>query len=100
VVSDLQCPVRVYVAASPRLGGQSGGRPPGERLADVLTWTASDLADVPSAFGDLADRYRGEAVLVVVEDERGLAAVEEWSGVRARDGRLVIEGDADGWRIG
>jgi hypothetical protein len=95
VVSDLQCPVRVYVARQ----DAAHDPPAGIRLADVLRWTAADLADVRGAFDGLADRYRGETVLVVL-DADGLRRVAEWSGTRAGGGRLVLECDADGWREG
>ena len=91
-MSDLQCPVLVYVGRH----GQAE-RPAGVSLASVYTWSARDLDDVRSALDELADRHRGEAVLLLL-DEPGLEAVERWAGAGRAGGPLVLEGDTDGWR--
>ena len=97
-MSDLQCPARVYVATP----DEADPQPSGVRIASVYTWSAGEVADVRAALDDLADRHRGESVLVLV-DEAQRAEIGRWAGSAGgqdrADGPLVLEGDADGWRI-
>ena len=91
-MTDLQCPARVLVA-------RHGARTPD--VAAVYTWSAADVGDVRASLDAIADRHRGESVLVLVsEPER--AAVLAWAGSlgnAADDDALVLEGDASGWRV-
>ena len=97
-MSDLQCPALVYVVT----GGDANQRPAGVRIASVYTWSADEVSDVRAALDDLADRHRGESVLVLVDEAQG-ALVRSWArsagAPDGADGPLVLEGDADGWRV-
>jgi hypothetical protein len=72
------------------------------RIASVYTWSERNVTDVRAELDDLADRHRGESVVVVVDDAQH-AAISDWAagpgGRDDADGPLVLEGDADGWRI-
>ena len=98
-MNDLQCPVRVYVVTR----GEAHQQPSGVRIASVYTWSAGEVSDVRAALDDLADRHRGESVLVLV-DVAHHAAISTWArsvgGPDGADGPLVLEGDVDGWRLG
>ena len=98
-MSDLQCPARVYVATA----GETQQRPSGVQIASVYTWPAGEVPDVRVALDELADRHRGESVLVLV-DEAQRAAISRWArsvgGQDGAEGPLVLEGDLDGWRLG
>lgn len=125
-MSDLQCAVRVFLVPGnvpdPVPGGLAA-----ERVVVVLApptgplrgWAAGvgdalscrvehrdDLQDVDgtvAALHELADLYRGEAVLVVLEPaavpellQRLGAAPSQGAGDTARS-IMLVEGDADGW---
>ena len=72
-MSDLQCPARILLARERSVGALSG-----ERL--VATY------DAPVDLDELADRHRGETVLVVGEHGYG-------------PGDVLLEMDADGRRV-
>ena len=72
-MSDLQCPARILLARE---------RPPDGLAVERLAATY----DAPVDLEDLADRHRGEAVLVVGEHPYG-------------PDRVVVEIDADGRRV-
>jgi hypothetical protein len=74
-VSDLQCPARILLVRTPADSRLLAG----ERVA--ATYQA------PVDLAELADRHRGEAVLVVGEHELGPAPV------------VLVELDADGRRV-
>jgi hypothetical protein len=77
-VSDLQCPARILLVREvPR--GALADRLGGERVAATY--------DAPADLGELADRHRGETVLVVGEHDLGTAPV------------VLVEVDADGRRV-
>ncbi len=81
-MSDLQCAAR-FVLVRARLA-------PGEELRLPRPLAAERLAatyDAPVDLDELADRHRGEAVLVVGEHEFGPAPV------------VLVEVDADGRRV-
>jgi hypothetical protein len=81
-VSDLQCAARfVLVRARPEPGSQL--RLPGPLATERLAATY----DAPVDLDELADRHRGEAVLVIGEHEFGSAPV------------VLVEMDADGRRV-
>jgi hypothetical protein len=81
-VSDLQCAARfVLVRARPQPGSEL--QLPGPLAAERLAATY----DAPVDLDELADRHRGEAVLVVGEHEFGPAPV------------VLVEVDADGRRV-
>ena len=81
-MSDLQCAARfVLVRARPAPGSEL--RLPGPLAAERLAATY----DAPVDLDELADRHRGEAVLVVGEHEFGPAPV------------VLVEVDADGRRV-
>ena len=63
-MSDLQCPARVYVATP----GEAQQRPSDVRIASVYTWPAGEVPDVRAALDEIADRHRGESVLVLVDE--------------------------------
>lgn len=73
-MSDLQCAARLLLVREHPEGGV-----PGERVA--ATYAA------PVDLDDLADRHRGETVLVVGEHDFGPAAA------------VLVEIDADGRRV-
>jgi hypothetical protein len=77
-VSDLQCAARIVLVRE-RPTGALPGPLAEERLAATY--------DAPVDLDDLADRHRGEAVLVVGEHGFGPARV------------VLVEVDADGRRI-
>ena len=96
-MSDLQCPARVYVA----MPGDVEPYPSGVRIASVYTWSAGEVSDVRTALDDLADRHRGESVLVLVDDSQR-AQILGWArsaGGPGAEGALVLEGDSTGWRV-
>jgi hypothetical protein len=77
-MSDLQCAARILLVRD-RPAGALPGPLAEERLAATY--------DAPVDLDDLADRHRGEAVLVVGEHGFGPAPV------------VLVEVDADGRRI-
>jgi hypothetical protein len=120
-MGDLQCPARVFVAApNGRLAApELTDRLRAERVSAVYAAPGTDaervgpavakalgagwspqprLAESPAeVFGDIADRHRGEAVLVLA-DPGVLAAVT--GSARAATGPLTaLEADGDGWRM-
>ncbi|HEX6149631.1 hypothetical protein [Nocardioides sp.] len=81
-MSDLQCAARFVLVRALPPGGAEGRLPgplAGERLAATY--------DAPVDLDELADRHRGEAVLVVGEHDFGPARV------------VLVEVDADGRRV-
>ena len=77
-VSDLQCAARLLLVREAPAGALAE-RLSHERLAATY--------DAPVDLADLADRHRGETVLVVGEHPHGPAAV------------VLVEIDADGRRV-
>jgi broad specificity phosphatase PhoE len=102
-VSDLQCPARIFLAREdrPRDAIPLTERLRGERIAHVYTRSVA-LA----VLEEIADRHRGEAVLVVGRgaDIAGtlaaLACPPSPSGYVANGEYVLLEHDADGWRLG
>ncbi len=102
-MGDLQCPARIYVAG-PWAAGGAGDRLRHERIAGVYQ-VAEPVEQARALLEDLADRHRGEAVLVVGDTAlvsgalRGLVA--GWSAQGWSDANAVVamEADADGWRL-
>ena len=74
-MSDLQCPARVYVVT----GGEAHQRPSGVQIASVYTWSAGEVSDVRAALDELADRHRGESVLVLVDEAQ--ACGDQYAGL-------------------
>lgn len=102
-MGDLQCPARIYVAAA-LAARDNGERLRHERIAAVYEMVRPVDA-VRDTLEEIADRHRGEAVLVVGETDlvsgalRGLVAgwpARAWSDA---DEVLALEADADGWRV-
>ena len=72
-MSDLQCPARILLVRERPAVGPGGVR-------------AAAEYDAPVDLAELADRHRGETVLVVGEHPHG-------------PGDVLVEIDADGWRV-
>ena len=81
-MSDLQCAAR-FVLVRARPGSDAELQLPGPVAAERLAATYEGPVDLD----ELADRHRGEAVLVVGEHEYGPAPV------------VLVEVDADGRRV-
>ena len=81
-MSDLQCAARILLVRE-RPAGSPSVRLPGALAEERLAATY----DAPVDLDELADRHRGEAVLVVGEHGFGPAAV------------VLVEVDADGRRV-
>jgi hypothetical protein len=102
-VSDLQCPARIFLARADqaRDGIPLTERLRGERIAQVYSGSAA-LAELE----DIADRHRGEAVLVVgdvgsiAETLARLAFPPAASRYLENGAYVPLEHDADGWRLG
>lgn len=77
-MSDLQCPARILLVRERPSGAL------GERLA---TERPAATYDAPVDLDELADRHRGETVLVVGPHDRGPGPV------------VLVEIDADGQRV-
>jgi broad specificity phosphatase PhoE len=98
-VSDLQCPARIFLAREDQ--ARDGISLRGERIAQVYGGSAA-LA----ALEDIADQHRGEAVLVVGDAGAIAATLARLAFPPAAPGRLengayvLLEHDADGWRLG
>ena len=86
-MSDLQCPPRLYL-----------GRPSDE--SQVVRWrqelapehvAVEDLRDGPADLGSVADRYRGEGVLVLVSTPvlAGLSPGDLWTVLVDGEGMVV-----------
>lgn len=76
-MSDLQCPARIFLAREGDVDRLAAVTAP-ERIAATY--------DAPVDLEDLADRYRGEAVVVLGEHGYG-------------DGVVLLEIDGDGTRV-
>ena len=102
-MSDLQCPARIFLAREdqPQDAIPLPERLRGERIAHVYT-TSVALA----VLEEIADGHRGEAVLVVGKGEdiaetlAALALPSSPSGYVANGDYVLLERDADGWRLG
>ena len=102
-MTDLQCPARVFLAREDqaRDGISPTERLRGERIAQVYGGSAA-LA----ALEDIADQHRGEAVLVVGDAGAIAATLARLAFPPAAPGRpengayVLLEHDADGWRLG
>ena len=77
-MSDLQCAARILLVRQPPTGALAD-RLGHERLAATY--------DAPVDLDEVADRHRGETVLVVGDHEHGAASV------------VLVEIDADGRRV-
>ena len=99
------------VAALYLVGGEPAGAVAGT-LGPALGLSAQVLADPDpleggeeracrALLGDLADRHRGETVVVVLAPDRlGLSAAIPWGDAGGGVGVPVLTIDADGWRVG
>ncbi|MGV1009443.1 MAG: hypothetical protein ACOYBY_12640 [Dermatophilaceae bacterium] len=102
-MGDLQCPARVYVAGV-ALAREAEQRLSHERVAAVYRLEGSPEA-VRTQLEAIADRHRGEAVLVLGDASLMSAALGGIvSGWRVGDplgaGTVrALEADADGWRL-
>lgn len=102
-MGDLQCPARIYLVETVA-ARDVGERLTHERLAAVYE-VAEPVDAVRASLQDIADRHRGEAVLVVgeagvVSDAlRGLVAGWRARALSTPDAVLALEADADGWRL-
>jgi len=102
-VSDLQCPARIFLAREDqaRDGIPLTERLRGEPIAQFYSGSAA-LA----ALEDIADRHRGEAVLVVGDVGTIAATLARLAFPPAASRYLengayvLLEHDADGWRLG
>jgi hypothetical protein len=102
-MGDLQCPARVYVADAVA-ADLARGWLSHERIAGIHRLDGT-TQQVRAQLEDIADRHRGEAVLVVGEPDVVSAALRGWvAGWRADatwapDALVALEADADGWRL-
>ena len=101
-MSDLQCPARIFLAREDQArDGIPLTERRGERIAQVYSGSAA-LA----ALEDIADRHRGEAVLVVGDVGTIAATLARLAFPPAASRYLengayvLLEHDADGWRLG
>ena len=98
-MSDLQCPARIFLAREDQ--ARDGISLRGERIAQVYSGSAALVA-----LEDIADQHRGEAVLVVGDAGAIAATLARLAFPPAAPGRLengayvLLEHDADGWRLG
>ncbi len=124
-MSDLQCPVRLLLWPPP---GPAPAALRGVRVAAVLCGGSGGLLEplapvrahpglrVPGAgesaeavtdraceaFGEVADLYRGETVVVVADERLLAAATGRLAGTPVPDRAgwpLELSGDADGWTL-
>lgn len=97
VMSDLQCPARVYLARNDLPPGRVRSAVEGEQIA--AEYAVPPDHPVGSAWlDDIIDRHRGEAVLVVAP----VAVITGWlhdAGRRVNPADvLAFDVDSDGWR--
>lgn len=85
-MSDLQCPVTLLVTTAV---------PQGHRGEVVHLDAASP--DARERLDDVADLRRGETVVVVTDDVPALVLL--LTGRTTSGDEVLVEGDADGWRL-